>query len=95
LVVVRRAREGRDGVHGLVHPFIEWPLVPFRSPFRLGGVGHNAGYGHFGAIEEVTEEEARAQMETNFFGALWITQAAIPLLREQGGGHIVQVSSPK
>jgi NAD(P)-dependent dehydrogenase (short-subunit alcohol dehydrogenase family) len=32
-------------------------------------------------------------METNFFGALWITQAAIPLLREQGGGHIVQVSS--
>lgn len=52
-----------------------------------------AGVGHFGAIEEVTEEEARGQLETNFFGALWITQVAIPLLREQGGGHIVQVSS--
>lgn len=60
---------------------------------RLDVVVNNAGYGHFGAIEEVTEDEARAQMETNFFGALWITQAAIPLLREQGGGHIVQVSS--
>jgi NAD(P)-dependent dehydrogenase (short-subunit alcohol dehydrogenase family) len=60
---------------------------------RLDVVVNNAGYGHFGAIEEVTEGEARAQLETNFFGALWITQAAIPLLREQGGGHIVQVSS--
>jgi NAD(P)-dependent dehydrogenase (short-subunit alcohol dehydrogenase family) len=60
---------------------------------RLDVVVNNAGFGHFGAIEEVTEDEARAQMETNFFGALWITQAAIPLLREQGGGHIVQVSS--
>ncbi|MCH7231289.1 SDR family NAD(P)-dependent oxidoreductase [Glycomyces sp. L485] len=60
---------------------------------RLDVVVNNAGYGHFGAVEETTEDEARAQMETNFFGALWITQAAIPLLREQGGGHIVQVSS--
>ena len=60
---------------------------------RLDVVINNAGYGHFGAIEEITEDEARAQMETNFFGSLWITQAAIPLLREQGGGHIVQVSS--
>ncbi|WP_102193778.1 SDR family NAD(P)-dependent oxidoreductase [Microbacterium aurantiacum] len=60
---------------------------------RLDVVVNNAGFGHFGAIEELTEAEAREQMETNFFGALWITQAAIPLLREQGGGHIVQVSS--
>jgi NAD(P)-dependent dehydrogenase (short-subunit alcohol dehydrogenase family) len=60
---------------------------------RLDVVVNNAGYGHFGTTEEVTEDEARAQMETNFFGALWITQAAIPLLREQGGGHLVQVSS--
>jgi NAD(P)-dependent dehydrogenase (short-subunit alcohol dehydrogenase family) len=60
---------------------------------RLDLVVNNAGYGHFGTVEEVTEIEARAQMETNFFGALWITQAAIGLLREQGGGHIVQVSS--
>lgn len=60
---------------------------------RLDVVVNNAGYGHFGAVEELSEEEARAQMETNFFGALWTTQAAIPLLRDQGGGHLVQVSS--
>ncbi|WP_416959760.1 SDR family NAD(P)-dependent oxidoreductase [Streptomyces sp. Agncl-13] len=60
---------------------------------RLDVVVNNAGYSHFGFVEEVNEAEARAQMETNFFGALWTTQAAIPLLRHQGGGHIVQVSS--
>jgi len=60
---------------------------------RLDVVVNNAGYGHFGAVEELSEAEARAQMETNFFGALWTTQAAIPLLRSQGGGHILQVSS--
>jgi NAD(P)-dependent dehydrogenase (short-subunit alcohol dehydrogenase family) len=60
---------------------------------RLDVVVNNAGYGHFGFIEEITEDEARAQLETNLFGALWITQAALPLLREQGSGHIVQVSS--
>ncbi|WP_382309904.1 SDR family oxidoreductase [Herbiconiux sp. UC225_62] len=60
---------------------------------RLDVVVNNAGYGHFGFIEEITEEEARAQLETNLFGALWITQAALPFLREQGSGHIIQVSS--
>jgi len=60
---------------------------------RLDVVVNNAGYGHFGMVEELTEAEARAQLETNLFGALWITQAALPLLREQGGGHILQVSS--
>lgn len=60
---------------------------------RLDIVVNNAGYGLFGAIEEVSEEEARAQMETNFFGALWVTQAALPYLRQQGSGHLLQVSS--
>ena len=60
---------------------------------RLDVVINNAGYGHFGFIEEVSEQEARAQLETNLFGALWVTQAALPFLREQGGGHIFQVSS--
>ena len=60
---------------------------------RLDVVVNNAGYGHFGFIEEITEQEARAQLETNVFGALWITQAALPFLREQGSGHIIQVSS--
>ena len=60
---------------------------------ELDIVVNNAGYGHFGMIEELSEEEARAQIETNLFGALWITQAALPFMREQRRGHIVQVSS--
>ncbi|MFJ4652256.1 SDR family oxidoreductase [Nocardia sp. NPDC088792] len=60
---------------------------------RLDVVVNNAGYGHFGAIEELTEAEVRAQLETNVFGALWVTQAALPILRAQGSGHIIQVSS--
>ena len=60
---------------------------------RLDIVINNAGFGHFGFVEEITEDEARAQMETNLFGALWVTQAALPFLRAQGSGHIIQVSS--
>jgi NAD(P)-dependent dehydrogenase (short-subunit alcohol dehydrogenase family) len=60
---------------------------------RLDVVINNAGYGHFGMVEELTEAEARAQLETNLFGALWVTQAALPFLRAQGSGHIIQVSS--
>ena len=60
---------------------------------RLDVVINNAGYGQFGMIEEITEAEARAQVETNLFGALWVTQAALPYLREQRGGRIIQVSS--
>ncbi len=60
---------------------------------RLDVVVNNAGYGHFGMIEELTEQEIRAQFETNVFGALWVTQAALPILRAQGSGHIIQVSS--
>lgn len=60
---------------------------------RLDVIVNNAGYGLFGAIEEVNEAEARSQLETNLFGALWVTQAALPHLREQGSGHILQVSS--
>ena len=60
---------------------------------RLDIVINNAGFGHFGFIEEITEVEARDQLETNLFGALWVTQAALPFLRAQGSGHIIQVSS--
>jgi NAD(P)-dependent dehydrogenase (short-subunit alcohol dehydrogenase family) len=60
---------------------------------RLDVVVNNAGYGQFGMVEELTEAEARNQIETNLFGALWITQAALPFLRDQGSGHIIQVSS--
>ena len=60
---------------------------------RLDVIVNNAGYGLFGTIEEVSEAEARAQIETNLFGALWVTKAALPYLRAQGSGHIIQVSS--
>ena len=60
---------------------------------RLDVVVNNAGYGLFGSVEDVSEDQARAQMETNFFGTLWVTQAALPVLRAQGGGRILQVSS--
>jgi NAD(P)-dependent dehydrogenase (short-subunit alcohol dehydrogenase family) len=60
---------------------------------RLDVVINNAGYGLFGTIEEVSEAEARAQLETNLFGALWVTQAVLPIMRAQGSGHIIQVSS--
>jgi NAD(P)-dependent dehydrogenase (short-subunit alcohol dehydrogenase family) len=59
----------------------------------LDVVINNAGYGHFGFAEEVTEREWRDQFETNLFGAVWVTQAALPVLRRRGGGRILQVSS--
>lgn len=54
---------------------------------------NNAGYGLFGAIEETTEQEARDQFEANVFGLLWTTQAVLPVMRAQGHGHIIQLSS--
>jgi NAD(P)-dependent dehydrogenase (short-subunit alcohol dehydrogenase family) len=60
---------------------------------RIDVAVNNAGYGLFGTVEEVSEDEARAQIETNLFGALWVTQAVLPQMRAQGSGHIIQVSS--
>lgn len=60
---------------------------------RIDVLINNAGYGLFGAIEETTEQQARDQMEANFFGLLWLTQAALPIMRAQGHGHIIQLSS--
>jgi NAD(P)-dependent dehydrogenase (short-subunit alcohol dehydrogenase family) len=59
----------------------------------LDVVVNNAGYGQFGMVEEISESEIRDQLETNVLGAFWVTQAALPYLREQGSGHILQVSS--
>lgn len=65
-----------------------------RSHFgRVDIVINNAGYGLFGMVEEISEAEARAQMDTNFFGALWVTQAVLPIMRQQRSGRILQVSS--
>lgn len=60
---------------------------------RLDVLISNAGYGHFGCVEEISETEARSQIDTNLFGSLWIIQAALPVMRKQQSGHIIQVSS--
>ena len=60
---------------------------------RIDVVVNNAGYGHVGAIEELSEGELRLQYEVNLFGVLRVTRALLPQLRRQRSGHIVQMSS--
>ncbi|MBP2831051.1 SDR family NAD(P)-dependent oxidoreductase [Aquimarina sp. U1-2] len=60
---------------------------------KIDIVVNNAGYGLIGAVEETSEQEARQQIETNVFGALSVTQKALPIMREQGNGHFFQISS--
>ncbi|MFF7476876.1 SDR family NAD(P)-dependent oxidoreductase [Streptomyces sp. NPDC008092] len=59
----------------------------------LDVVVNNAGYGLFGAIEEVSAEQFRQQLDVNVLGPFHVTQAVLPVLREQGHGHIIQISS--
>ncbi len=60
---------------------------------RIDVVVNNAGYGDIAAVEDVSLERFRAQIDTNFFGVVYVTKAVLPILRAQGGGHIFQVSS--
>jgi NAD(P)-dependent dehydrogenase (short-subunit alcohol dehydrogenase family) len=60
---------------------------------RLDVVINNAGYGLFGTFEEITEQQLRDQLETNLFGVFHVTQAVLPIMREQGSGHIIQIST--
>jgi NAD(P)-dependent dehydrogenase (short-subunit alcohol dehydrogenase family) len=60
---------------------------------RIDVVVNNAGYADLAAVEDVDPAAFRAQIETNLFGVVNVTKAALPLLREQGGGHVIQVSS--
>lgn len=60
---------------------------------RLDVVVNNAGYGLLGAVEECSEEQIRQNFETNFFGALNVIRAALPILRQQKQGHILNISA--
>src|ERR1700749_2953017 len=60
---------------------------------RLDVVVNNAGYADLAAVEDVDPVDFRAQIDTNLFGVVNVTKAALPVLREQGGGHVIQVSS--
>ena len=60
---------------------------------RLDVVVNNAGYANVAAIEDASEEDWRAQIETNLWGVIHVTRAALPILRKQRSGHFVQFSS--
>jgi NAD(P)-dependent dehydrogenase (short-subunit alcohol dehydrogenase family) len=60
---------------------------------RLDVLVNNAGYGDLASIEDTSMKDFRAQIETNLFGVINVTKAAIPLMREQRSGHILQISS--
>ncbi|OPA91739.1 short-chain dehydrogenase/reductase [Pseudomonas fluorescens] len=60
---------------------------------RLDVVVNNAGYGDVASVEDVTPEDFKAQIDTNFYGVVNVSKAVVPVLRRQGSGHIIQVSS--
>jgi NAD(P)-dependent dehydrogenase (short-subunit alcohol dehydrogenase family) len=65
----------------------------FAESGSIDVIVNNAGYGLFGAAEEVTDEQIRRQIDTNVIGSIQVIRAALPHLRKQGGGRILQVSS--
>ncbi|KAH7015501.1 3-oxoacyl-reductase [Ilyonectria destructans] len=60
---------------------------------RIDVVVNNAGYANLAATEDIAIDDFRAQVDTNFLGVVYVTKAVLPILRQQGSGHILQVSS--
>ena len=60
---------------------------------RIDVLVNNAGYGSYGAIEDVTQEEAKRQFDVNVFGAMELTKLVLPQMRQQGSGRVINISS--
>jgi NAD(P)-dependent dehydrogenase (short-subunit alcohol dehydrogenase family) len=60
---------------------------------RLDVLVNNAGYANVNSIEDFAEDDFRAQIETDLWGVINLTRVAVPVLREQSSGHILQISS--
>jgi NAD(P)-dependent dehydrogenase (short-subunit alcohol dehydrogenase family) len=60
---------------------------------RLDVLVNNAGFGHLAPLEQTGEEDFRAQIDTNFYGVVNLTRAALPAMRQQRSGRIIQISS--
>ena len=62
---------------------------------RIDALVNNAGFDLYGALEETSWEEFQEQCDTNFMGAVRMVKAVVPSMRAQGGGRIINVSSPR
>ena len=83
-----------DTIRGVVDDaFASMRSTTPASMRQIDVVVSNAGYGLFGAAEELTSEQIRQQIDTNLIGSIEVIRAALPHLRAQGGGRILQISS--